>query len=77
MSSDPLKLKEARREQYRATSEALKREKMLFLTRSPPYDGERGFTEFVGRVEALLGSENTAWSDQMRQRSATPPGGGG
>ena len=60
--------------QYRATSEALQREKMLFLTRTPPYDGERAFADFVARVEAVLGSENAAWSDQMRSRPAPPSG---
>ena len=60
--------------QYRATAEGLKREKMLFLTRTPPYDGAQAFGEFVSRVEALLGSENAAWSEQMRPRpTAAPP----
>jgi hypothetical protein len=56
--------------EYRATAEALKREKMLFLTQAPPYDTPQAFGEFVTRVEALLGSENATWAERMR---AQPP----
>jgi hypothetical protein len=58
--------------QYRATSEALKREQMLFMTKTAPYDGDQAFAGFVARVEGLLGSENAAWTDQMRPQPATP-----
>ena len=59
--------------QYRATGEALQREKMLYLTGAPPYDTGETFPAFVARVEALLGSENTAWATQMRALPGTPP----
>jgi hypothetical protein len=62
--------------QYRATSDALKRERMLFVTKTPPYDGDQAFTGFVTRVEGLLGSESSAWTDQMRPQPATPPSSG-
>lgn len=48
--------------QYRATAEALKREKHIFLTRTSPYDGEDRFPLLVSRVEALLATENASWS---------------
>jgi hypothetical protein len=61
--------------QYRATAEALKREKMLLLTGSPPYNAEQAFATFVVRVETLLGSENSAWAVQMRsQQTASAAG---
>lgn len=62
--------------QYRATSEVLKRERMLFATKTPPYDGDQAFAGFVTRVEGLLGAENAAWTDQMRPQAASPPGAG-
>jgi len=47
--------------QYRATSEALKHEKFLFLGGSAPYDGENAFQLLVQRVEGLISKENTNW----------------
>ncbi len=48
--------------QYRATSEALKHEKFLFLGRSAPYDGENAFQILVQRVEQLISKENSNWT---------------
>jgi len=48
--------------QYRATSEALKHEKFLFLGGSAPYDGENAFQLLVQRVEGLISKENTNWT---------------
>ncbi len=48
--------------QYRATSEALKHEKFLFLGRSSPYDGENAFQILVQRVEQLISKENSNWT---------------
>src|SRR6266581_713246 len=44
--------------QYRATAEALKREKHIYLTGTSPYDGADRFPLLVSRVEALLATEN-------------------
>ena len=63
--------------EYRATAEALKREKMLYLTQTAPYDTPQAFAELVTRVEALLGSENARWSDAMRPKAPAAPGEGG
>jgi len=50
---------------YRATAEALKTEKFLFLTQTQPYDKEGAFHLLVQRVEALLSKENTEWMQAM------------
>jgi hypothetical protein len=54
---------------YRTSAEALTREKMLFLTRSGPYTRDGAFQEFVGRVENILGSENSQWAEAAKQSS--------
>jgi Protein of unknown function (DUF4231) len=46
---------------YRATAEALKTEKFLFLTQTQPYDKEDAFHLLVQRVEALLSKESIEW----------------
>jgi len=48
--------------QYRATSEALKHEKYLFLGGSAPYDGDNAFQVLVQRVEQLISKENSNWT---------------
>ena len=50
---------------YRATAEALKTEKFLFLTQTLPYDKENAFHLLVQRVEALLSKESTEWMQSM------------
>lgn len=63
----------------RSLSEALKREKYLFLTRTPPYDDEeKAFTRFVMAAEALMADERAGWARQAAQPadasvSAAPP----
>jgi hypothetical protein len=54
---------------YRATAEALKTEKFLFLTQTQPYDKEDAFHLLVQRVEALLSKENTGWLQAMMKPS--------
>jgi len=46
---------------YRATAEALKTEKFLFLTQAEPYETNDAFHLLVQRVEALLSKERTEW----------------
>jgi Protein of unknown function (DUF4231) len=50
---------------YRATAEALKTEKFLFLTQTQPYDQANAFHLLVQRVEAVLSKEKTAWMHSM------------
>jgi hypothetical protein len=59
--------------EYRAAGEALKREKFLFLTRAPPYDGANAFAALVERVEALLSRENAAWAGHSKQQAQSAP----
>jgi hypothetical protein len=53
---------------YRATAEALKTEKFLFLTQTQPYDTSDALHLLVQRVEALLSKESAQWI-----RSITKP----
>ncbi len=50
---------------YRTTAEALKHEKMLYLTGATPYDGEDPFHLLVQRVETLISTENRDWSQYI------------
>ena len=47
--------------QYRTTSERLKREKLLFQTKSKPYTGEDAFTLLVQQCEAIMQNEVQGW----------------
>src|SRR4029077_12556019 len=55
---------------YRATAEALKTQKFLFLTQTQPYDTGDAFHLLVQRVEALLSKERA----QCIQSIKKPPG---
>ena len=59
---------------YRATAEALKREKFLFLTQTLPYDKADAFHLLVQRVEALLSRENSEWIQSMMKAPKTEDG---
>jgi hypothetical protein len=48
---------------FRATAEALKSEKYLFLTRSGPYRGKGAQGLFIEKVEAILGDEHRRWQN--------------
>ena len=52
--------------EFRTTSESLKHEKYLYLTKTPPYDGSDNFTLLVERVESLISKENSAWAALMK-----------
>jgi len=53
---------------YRTTTETLKHEKYLFITKTVPYNVENSFQGFVKRIEGLISKENSQWS----RHSATP-----
>jgi hypothetical protein len=55
--------------EYRAAAETLKREKFLFLTKSPPYDGENAFQSLVSHVESVISRETANWSGALREKS--------
>ena len=50
---------------YRATAEALKTEKFLFLTQTGAYDQADPFHLLVERVEAVLSKESNQWMQSM------------
>jgi hypothetical protein len=57
--------------EYRATAESLRKEKLLFLTETDPYNKDDAFHLLVQRVEALLSKENADWAQSVM----TPPKG--
>lgn len=54
--------------QYRTTSEMLKHEKYLYLTRTEPYDEPDPFNKLVERVETLISRENTTWIEYVKPK---------
>lgn len=56
--------------EYRTTTESLKHEKFLYLTRCDPYNIENSFCLLVERVESLISKENTKWAqgDKIEKR---------
>ena len=53
---------------YRATSESLKHEKFLYLTRAGPYrDSPEPEVALAERVEGLVSQEHSAWSAAQAQ----------
>lgn len=51
--------------EYRTTSESLKHEKYLYLTKAPPYNSEQAFSLFVERIESLISTENSKWPQRI------------
>jgi hypothetical protein len=47
---------------YRATAEALKRERYLYLAQVGPYAGDDRHTQLAERIESLLSQENAKWA---------------
>jgi hypothetical protein len=52
---------------YRATSEALKHEKFLFLAAAEPYNSADRDQRLAAQVEMLVSQETSAWAAQQRQ----------
>lgn len=50
---------------YRSSSEALKRERILFEAGTSPYKGEEAYEKFVQNFEAILADENKIWKTNM------------
>jgi len=51
---------------FRSTCEALRHEKYLYMTKTEPYDTEDSFPLFVQRIESLISTEHSSWSQYMR-----------
>jgi len=62
---------------YRATAEALKRERYLYLAHAGPYTGNDRHAQLAERIESLLSQENAKWvsagQKQVTSRSADKP----
>lgn len=58
--------------QYRAASEALKREKLLYETRTGVYRGDDSGTVLVMRVESIIASVNGDWLQIKQDEPPTP-----
>jgi hypothetical protein len=55
---------------YRATSEALKQEKILFQTKTGPYhEVDNEFKVLVERVENIISNENSSWSFYINKQN--------
>jgi len=62
--------------EYRTTTESLKHEKYLYLTKVEPYDGENSFNKFVERIEEMISKENTRWSRNVKEQKKEGGGNG-
>lgn len=52
--------------EYRQASENLKREKLLYLTKSGPYRGKATLSQLVERIESFTESENKSWFQYIK-----------
>ena len=50
---------------YRTTSESLKHEKYLYLTKVSPYDRENSFETLIKNVENIISKKNTLWKQKI------------
>jgi hypothetical protein len=50
---------------YRATCEALRHEKYVYLGGAPPYDGPGAHVLLVQRVESLVSQEHSKWESSQ------------
>jgi len=56
--------------EYRTTSETLKHEKMLFVTKTGPFDNvDEPFKILVTRVENFISKEHSAWSQYINKEN--------
>ena len=54
---------------YRITGESLKREKILFQTRTEPYTNEpSSFHQFVSTAEGIMNNENAVWTQIINKK---------
>lgn len=55
--------------QYRTTSESLKHNKYLYLTKTAPYDNGNAFNLLVNSVENLISKENSNWVSYIKEKA--------
>lgn len=54
--------------EYRAMAESLERERLLYITRTEPYDESNAFPLFVEHIEGLLAKEVQKWKSVPKQQ---------
>lgn len=54
---------------YRNTAESLKREKILFLTKSGPYEKSQALSLLVNRCEGIMSEENQTWQSTLNEQN--------
>ena len=54
--------------EYRLTCEALQHERLMYLTKTPPYNNEGSFPQFVEKVEAILNNETFKWKQSSQPK---------
>lgn len=52
---------------YRSTLEALKHEKILYLSKISPYDDKEGLQTLISKVEAMMINENQGWLNYSKK----------
>ena len=52
---------------YRHTAESLKREKLLFLTKSGPYEKSQALPLLATRCEGIMSDENQTWQSTLNE----------
>lgn len=52
---------------YRNTAESLKREKILFQTKSGPYEKSQALSLLVNRCEGIMSEENQTWQSNLTE----------
>ncbi|MEM8909748.1 MAG: DUF4231 domain-containing protein, partial [Bacteroidota bacterium] len=57
--------------QYRNTAELLRREKILFLTQSGPYETNTSLNYLVERAESIMSKENQSWIKVQKSNEST------
>jgi hypothetical protein len=57
--------------QYRMASENLIREKLMFETKSAPYNSEESFNLFVQRCESIMQNEMSGWKEIQAEEDNT------
>ncbi len=55
---------------YRSNCEALQNQRLLYLTRTEPYDEEDAFPLFVEKIESILNNEQQKWKQRQPAQQA-------
>jgi hypothetical protein len=62
---------------YRATAEALKHERYLYLAKAGPYLGGDRHQQLAERIEGLISQEHAKWTASQQQAPSRPDTAGG